>query len=217
MIIGICNEKGGSGKTTIAINLAFFLAQQKNVLLIDSDSQKSTQTWANIRSHNDKPHIFNSICKEGKSLRDELVLSKNKYDYVVVDTAGRDNIEMRITMAYADIIIIPTIPSQLDISVLLHLFNVLKECQITNTHVKTYILINRVNTNIHVKNDFFRLKEFVEKKLQELDIENTYVMQSCIFERQIHKNYIAEGMSVLETQDKKGKNEFIEFFKELQF
>ena len=50
MIIAVINQKGGAGKTTIALNLAAALAAEgKRVLLIDADPQQTAQDWAAIR------------------------------------------------------------------------------------------------------------------------------------------------------------------------
>ncbi|MCX5641666.1 MAG: ParA family protein, partial [Candidatus Omnitrophica bacterium] len=52
MILSILNQKGGTGKTTIAVNLAVMYAKAKNgsgVLLVDADSQGSAKAWASIR------------------------------------------------------------------------------------------------------------------------------------------------------------------------
>lgn len=203
MIISVVNEKGGVGKTTLSINMSFYLANKnKKVLLIDSDTQKSTQTWAEIRSANNKKHVFNSIFKAGKSLKDELLLSSQNYDYIIVDTAGRDNVESRIA---------------LDVDVVLHVLNIVNETKIINQKLQTYILINRLNTNIHVKQDFFKLKSFLENKIKELELENVRVLNSCIFERQSHKNYIAKGLSVFELENDKSKDEYLQLMKELNF
>lgn len=218
MIISVVNEKGGVGKTTLSINMSFYLANKnKKVLLIDSDTQKSTQTWAEIRSANNKKHVFNSIFKAGKSLKDELLLSSQNYDYIIVDTAGRDNVESRIALVNCNITIIPCVVSALDVDVVLHVLNIVNETKIINQKLQTYILINRLNTNIHVKQDFFKLKSFLENKIKELELENVRVLNSCIFERQSHKNYIAKGLSVFELENDKSKDEYLQLMKELNF
>ena len=51
MIIAVINQKGGAGKTTIALNLAAALAAEgKRVLLVDADPQQTAQDWAAVRS-----------------------------------------------------------------------------------------------------------------------------------------------------------------------
>ena len=218
MVIGIINEKGGSGKTTVAINLCHHLATLgKSVLLIDADSQKSTQAWADMRTRQDRRHIFSCICKEGNSLKDEIQLAKNRYDYVVIDNAGRDNVESRLTMTLSDMVIIPTTASYLDIDVLLHMLGIIRQCQAINFDLKTNILINRINTNVHVRGDFDKLKSLLKDKLDNENLENINVLNTCVFERQIHKNYISQGLSVSEIDSNdKGHIEYMDFFKELQ-
>ena len=55
MVISIVNEKGGSGKTTLAVNLAARLSEDgDNVLLIDADPQRSTEVFSDIRSQSNR-------------------------------------------------------------------------------------------------------------------------------------------------------------------
>ena len=74
MVITICNEKGGSGKSTIVINLASRFAQEKgcNLLLIDTDSQRSIETFTSIREYNGIKPTFSAITKLGSSLMKEI-------------------------------------------------------------------------------------------------------------------------------------------------
>ncbi len=59
MIISIVNEKGRSGKTTLAVNLAARLAEDgDNVLLVDADPQKSSEVFSDMRSQANLEPLF---------------------------------------------------------------------------------------------------------------------------------------------------------------
>ena len=64
MIYSICNEKGGSGKTTLAINLATKLNTKSKTLLIDLDPQKSVSAFLSFRDENTMPFDFKSSNNE---------------------------------------------------------------------------------------------------------------------------------------------------------
>lgn len=103
MIIAVVNEKGGSGKITVVVNLACYLAKEGDrVTLIDADPQRSSEIFSNNRSDSNLAPLFSNVSKIGSSLKDEISLQESKNDCVIIDTGGADSKEMRIAMNKAD-------------------------------------------------------------------------------------------------------------------
>lgn len=118
-IILVGCEKGGSGKTTLATNLAA-LRQTKGfeTLIIDADAPQLTSSlWAATRndtalSNALVPHIL-CMQKSGKLAWDVLKLQE-KYDTIIIDAGGRESMELRYAMAICDVAVMPFRPSQFD-------------------------------------------------------------------------------------------------------
>lgn len=77
MVITICNEKGGSGKSTIAVNLAFRFAKDYNLLLIDTDSQRSIEAFTTIRADSKSIKVKNPVNQKTQE-RNENILKKQE-------------------------------------------------------------------------------------------------------------------------------------------
>jgi chromosome partitioning protein len=84
-VIAVANEKGGVGKTTVAMHLGAALSRRHRVLVVDSDGQRSTEWWAD-NVPGDLPFDL-ATCQDVAVLR-ELPLLGGRYDYVIVDTPG---------------------------------------------------------------------------------------------------------------------------------
>ncbi len=109
----IVSQKGGSGKTTVAINLSVAATQAgKSVLLVDASPQRSAMKWANIRGTG-SPHVAASIAPDLPKLL--VSAERGGTSLVIADTsahADRDTIEI---CRKADFVIVPVRPSILDI------------------------------------------------------------------------------------------------------
>jgi chromosome partitioning protein len=113
MIIGVLSQKGGVGKTTIAINTAATLALRgRRVLLVDADPQGSSLAWSSAR---DRDPLFPVIGMAKPSLHRDLPTIAEDYDVVVIDGAPRVNELGRSAILASDTILIPVQPSPYDV------------------------------------------------------------------------------------------------------
>lgn len=148
MIILIGGEKGGTGKTTLATNLAAMRALSgKDVLLIDTDQQSSASYWAQDRDDAGiKPRI-SCMQKFGNALTAEVKDLEKRYEDIVIDAGGRESVELRAAMVVAHSIFIPIQPSQFDIWTLKRMNGLVQTCRTFNPGLIAKVIISRSSTN----------------------------------------------------------------------
>lgn len=128
--ITIMNSKGGCGKTTIATNLSAYYAQQGNTTcLIDHDPQGSSLHWLNRRNgHSPKIHGINANDKIIKSLDDERLQPPSDTQVTIVDSpagVGLDAIRLKHLLKDTDTLLLPVLPSPIDIHACAHFIETL--------------------------------------------------------------------------------------------
>jgi chromosome partitioning protein len=151
MIIVICAEKGGVGKTTLAVNLAAQRAREgHDILLVDTDPQISASLWAQVRDEAQMHPRVACIQKFGKGLQAELRDLAKRYEDIVIDVGGRDSIELRASLVVADRAYIPIQASQFDLWTLDRMDELVATAQGFNPGLHAYVVITRASPNPQV-------------------------------------------------------------------
>lgn len=214
MVVTVANEKGGSGKSNIAINLAVKLfSLGEDILLIDSDPQNSIRVFNDIRASKEVPLGFNCVNVFGDSLATQVELLQGKYETLIIDTAGRDCDEMREALSVSDILIIPTQPSDLDIAVLNKMIKLFKQYKQFKRDLKAFVVISKASPNPALQDKITALQGYIKDK----NIDDLRLCKSVLYERELYRNAFSNGMGVVE-YGKKSDNalkDFEGFFKEL--
>ena len=116
--IVVMNPKGGSGKTTITINLAsYFASRQQSPVLMDFDPQGSSLRWVKKRQPTQPPiHVIAAFEKDSRTTRAFQLRVPDTATHVIVDTpAAVESRAMPDITKDADKILVPVLPSDIDI------------------------------------------------------------------------------------------------------
>lgn len=201
MIVVVGGIKGGTGKTTIATNLAVMRsASGKKVLLVDADEQKSTSIWANQRDALQIETNWSTIILSGKALRSQLERMKVDYDDVIIDVGGRETTSLRAAISIADVCLIPFRPRSLDIWTLGDVKGLIAEMRPANPKLKVIAIINQADAKgSDNEGTISILKECEEIKC----------LESTIGTRKVFANAASDGLGVIEMRgvDKKAVQE----------
>lgn len=189
-IILIGGEKGGTGKTTLAVNLAALRALQgRDVLLIDTDVQASASYWAQSRDEAQTRPRIACIQKFGKGLPTEVRDLARRYQDLIIDAGGRDSVELRSSLVVAERVFIPIQPSQFDIWTLGRMDDLVRTAQGFNAELRASVVISRASTNPSVN-------EAAEARTLLADFEHLRLANAIIRDRIAYRKAARDGLSV---------------------
>jgi chromosome partitioning protein len=208
VIITVGGHKGGTGKTTIAVELSMYLARQdKDVLLIDADAQTSSINFCNLRYDKQGEVGFNSMVLQDKALRDTKDHAR-RYDFTIIDVGGFDSVSQRQAMAASDKYIAVFKPEQFALWTEEHLSHIIDVVQSSNPKLKAYSMLNF---------GWSSGQDNVEASAFLKESECMTFLDSVINRRKVFADCSSRGISIFERKpfDVKAQQELSELFQNL--
>jgi chromosome partitioning protein len=205
-VISFLSEKGGSGKTTDATNIACAFARYGNdgddCLLIDADPQGSSRNW------NDANHgqMLPVIGLDRDTLAVDLRAISHGFEYVVIDGAPRIAKTTAAAIRVSHLVVIPVQPSPYDIWACEDLVNLIKARQeVSDGNPQACFLISRVIKGTKIGKEIYD-----ELARYELPILNSFTTQRVAYPTSARK-----GLSVYQSGDKEAIKEIDAIYNEI--
>lgn len=210
MIYVVGGIKGGSGKTTVATNLAVALALEgRDVLLVDADDQETAtdfSAWRNERTEGRTG--YTSVQLTGQAAREELRRLASKFEDVVIDTGGRDTTSQRAALTVADLYLVPFNPRSFDVWTLEKVTRLIQEIQTVNPDLRSYAFLNRADPRGSDNDE-------AAEALRDTDV--LQFLDAPLGNRKAYANAAAQGLGVLELhpEDRKASAEFRTLYQQI--
>lgn len=196
MIVLFGGEKGGTGKSTLATNLAVWLAKQgRDTIIIDTDRQMTASNWVDRRNTNETLVKVHCAEKHGNVFHAVRDIAK-RYDEIIIDAGGRDSEELRTALVAAHIVYVPLRASQPDLETSVHMNELVTLARGMNPALDARLIISMAPTN-PVINEAKQAQEL----LRELPVFN--LSDTIIRERKVYRDAISDGLGVVEMDNPK--------------
>lgn len=202
MIVSILNQKGGAGKTTLAINLArCLLLSNQSVILVDSDPQGSARNW-HVSSNGD---LLEVVGLDRPTIDKDIRKFKLHYDWIIVDGVPQLSDMAIKSVMCSDIILIPVQPSPYDVWAAGDIVDIIKQRQeIVEGKLKAAFVVSRQIVNTVIGKEIRTILEQYEMP----------IFKAGTYQRVAYSNSV-QGGTVFESSSKEAISEIINIKNEL--
>jgi len=189
-IIAVVNQKGGSGKTTLSMQLAGALARRGNkILVVDADPQGTATRWA-ASAEDEKPFPASVVGLSAANTKVHREVKKfiSDYDIIVIDCPpAADSPVPQSALLIADLALVPIIPSPLDMWAAVGIRQIINAVSDLNETLKARLVMNQCQPNTTLAQEALEvLPEFGIKMCGTYIRHRQVYRQSAVFGQTVH-------------------------------
>ena len=184
-VIALVGNKGGAGKTTLAVNLACALNRIAPTVILDADPQGSSLQWRAIAESDDAPAVFAS----DRQLDAVLNTRRKQFAHLIIDCPPSVNaIQTNLALQVSELALIPVQPSPLDLWATAHIDQAVEQARRSNPDLRPMLVINQLEPRT-------TLSRLVRQAIAELGLP---AAEAAIRRRAIYRAAVLEGKSVID-------------------
>lgn len=194
MILALAAEKGGVGKTTLAVNLVVWRALQgRRVLLIDADKkQASASSWVALRMHAEQEPGVTCAVLDGEMVSKQVKMFEPLYDDIVIDGRGANDPGLHGALVVAHRCITPAKPGQFDLNSLGNMAELVGLARNMNPELDALVVLNQALTN-DGDVDAWQAQEAITET-----VPNYRLVHTIVHSRKAFSNCARLGLAVME-------------------
>lgn len=203
-IITVANQKGGSGKTTVAMQLAGTLARRNSkVLVIDADPQGTATRWA-ASADDEKPFPARvaGLSAAGGKVHREAKKFIEDYDYLVIDCPPAvDSPVPQSALLVSDLVLVPVIPSPADLWAATGIQRLIDNVQNLNEGLQSRLVANMCQPNTNLAKDALDLLKDFGIPLADAHLHlRTVYRRSAVFGGTVHDEGSSAKSAIVEIE-----------------
>lgn len=201
-VIAIANQKGGTGKTTLSVNMAYYLSKMKKekTLLIDADSgQESAVQWASIN----EGKYFDVVGMPAPAIKDFIERNTGQYTNIIIDCPPRANKDQGTFVRVSHMVLIPIQPSPFDVWASLELAEIVQAYRNLTAGVAG-LPKGGLPHAYFVLSMGVRGSRIIGETAEAIVDTGFGTLQGMTTQYQVYKRSIAEGKTIFDASERQG-------------
>lgn len=184
-VIAVANQKGGVGKTTLAMNMAAGLTRRGSCIVVDADPQRSATMWIEL-SDSQKEFPAKLVPAEGE-IKKQIIELQTEFDYIVIDCPPEIKSDSTLSaMELSQVLLIPLLPSPMDLWASTRIEELINKVQQVNSTISPFVVLNQIEPRS-------AMSRGMDGALQEINIP---VLRHRLSRRASYRTAALEGCSV---------------------